>query len=434
MRYDHDNEIVIDVARISKSFHVYSRPVDRLIEFLTKRKRHTVIRSLNDLSFQVPRGSTMGIIGRNGAGKSTLLQIIAGTLKPSSGTAKVNGRVAALLELGAGFNPDFTGRENVFLYGAILGLSHDEIESRYNDIVAFADIGDFISYPVKTYSSGMFVRLAFSVAINVDPDILIVDEALSVGDIPFQHKCMAKLKSLQSNGCTILFVSHDIDSVKSLCDSAILLDRGHIVSSGSASEVSKEYLTLIHSEQLARNRESRDLVKPDFDGSPEDNWDRDSFSGADRHGNGQAKFVAVRFENSRSGRVTDRCEFGDKLGVELFVEYVDTVSTEINVGVMFRDDKGVDIYGDDSWNHQILLPAGEAGSRFEITFLIDIYLKPGSYALVIALGAVEADRLTWNVFYYDWIERAKILTVTTGDKRVWSKVLLPTQVDVIARD
>jgi lipopolysaccharide transport system ATP-binding protein len=197
--------------------------------------------ALHDVSFQVKKGETLGIVGRNGSGKSTILQLICGTLSPTRGDVTVKGRISALLELGSGFNPDYTGRENVFLNGQILGLSQKEIDSRYKGIVEFADIGDFIDQPIKTYSSGMVVRLAFSVAINVDPEILIVDEALAVGDMPFQIKCFAHLRKLRESGTSILFVSHDLSTVRSFCDRAVYLDHGKCLAIGPANDVCRQY-------------------------------------------------------------------------------------------------------------------------------------------------------------------------------------------------
>jgi len=220
-------EIVISLQNVSKCFKRYARPADRLKELLlpgkTKCQEFWALRNLN---LDIPQGQTLGIVGRNGSGKSTLLQIIVGTLTPTSGEVHIRGRVAALLELGSGFNPEFTGRQNVFFNGQLLGLSQQEIAEKFDEIAAFANIGDFIDHPVKTYSSGMFVRLAFAVATSVEPDILIVDEALSVGDEAFQRKCYSRIQSIRARGGTILFVSHSASAVIDICDAAILMDRG----------------------------------------------------------------------------------------------------------------------------------------------------------------------------------------------------------------
>jgi lipopolysaccharide transport system ATP-binding protein len=224
-----DEQIAIILNDVSKCFKRYVRPVDRLKEILLPNKDYSEkFWALQNIGLEIRKGQTVAIVGRNGSGKSTLLQIIAGTLTATSGTVNVNGRVSALLELGSGFNPDFTGRQNVFFNGRLLGLNQKEIENKFDEIAAFADIGDFIDQPVKTYSSGMFVRLAFAVAVNVNPDILIIDEALAVGDIYFQQKCFDKLAYFREEGKTLLFVSHDMNAVSRLCDRAILMDSGRV--------------------------------------------------------------------------------------------------------------------------------------------------------------------------------------------------------------
>lgn len=246
-----ETEVAIRISNLSKIYQIYDRPEDRLKQSILPRLRrlffcqprnyYKEFCAVNDVSFDVKKGETIGIIGRNGAGKSTLLQIICGTLAPSSGTVEINGRIAALLELGSGFNPEFTGRENVYMNAAILGLKQEEIDARYEDICAFADIGDFIEQPVKSYSSGMLVRLAFSVIAHVDADILIVDEALSVGDAFFTQKCMRFLRNFMKKG-TVLFVSHDTGAVVNLCSKAICLKDGFVSKYGSPDEVIEFYL------------------------------------------------------------------------------------------------------------------------------------------------------------------------------------------------
>ncbi len=245
------SDFAIRVQGLSKCYHIYDRPQDRLKQGLWRGRKqfYREFWALRDVSFEVGKGETVGIIGRNGSGKSTLLQMIAGTLTPTAGAAEVNGRVAALLELGSGFNPDFTGRENVFVNGAVLGLSESEIAARFDEIAAFADIGDFIEQPVKTYSSGMMMRLAFAVSVCVEPDILIIDEVLAVGDMAFQFKCMKRLEQLVQSGVTLLFVSHDIGAVKAFCRRAIYLAKGEVRASGSASDMVEMYLLDIRNEQ-----------------------------------------------------------------------------------------------------------------------------------------------------------------------------------------
>lgn len=250
------SEIAIKVEGLSKCYQIYDQPRDRLKQFILPRLQGALGQqskqyfrefwALKDVSFEVKKGETVGIIGRNGSGKSTLLQMICGTLNPTSGSIQTHGRVAALLELGSGFNPEFTGRENVYLNAAVLGLRTDEIDQRFDEIVAFADIGDFIEQPVKTYSSGMMVRLAFAVAINVEPQILIVDEALSVGDELFQRKCFSRIEAIRKAGGTILFVSHSGGTVVELCDRAVLLDSGELLAMGKPKQMVGRYQKLLY--------------------------------------------------------------------------------------------------------------------------------------------------------------------------------------------
>lgn len=251
-----DNDIAIRVSNLCKCYHIYDKPQDRLrqsiiprLQRLTGKSTKTYFRefwALRDVSFEIKKGETVGVIGRNGSGKSTLLQIICGTLSPTSGSIQTNGRIAALLELGSGFNPEFTGRENVFLNAAILGLSKQETEERYDEIAAFADIGAFLDQPVKTYSSGMTVRLAFAVAVSVEPQILLVDEALSVGDELFQRKCFSRIESIKRNGATILFVSHAGGTIIELCDHAILMDAGENLAMGAPKAIVGNYQKLLY--------------------------------------------------------------------------------------------------------------------------------------------------------------------------------------------
>lgn len=262
-------DVAISVQNLSKCYQIYENPRDRLKQFVMPRMHRIAgnkpkqyfkeFWALKDVSFEIKKGETVGIIGRNGSGKSTLLQMICGTLNPTSGSVQTNGRIAALLELGSGFNPEFTGRENVYMNAAVLGLSLDEVDTRFDDIAAFADIGQFIEQPVKTYSSGMMVRLAFAVAINVDPQILIVDEALSVGDELFQRKCFARIEAIKKNGATILFVSHSGATVVELCDHAMLLDSGDKLAIGMPKHMVGKYQKLIYAPQ-----EKRDAIREEI--------------------------------------------------------------------------------------------------------------------------------------------------------------------------
>lgn len=264
------SEVAIKVENVSKCYQIYDTPRARLKQFVLPRLRHAIGLSrpqyfrefwaLRDVSFEVKKGETVGIIGRNGSGKSTLLQMICGTLNPTSGSIEAHGRISALLELGSGFNPEFTGRENVYMNAAILGVGKDEIDARFDDIAAFADIGDFIEQPVKSYSSGMLVRLAFAVAINVEPEILIVDEALSVGDELFQRKCFSRIEALRARGATVFFVSHSASQIVELCDRAVLMDEGKCLAIGVPKIIVGAYQKLLYAPVDAR-RELREKIE-----------------------------------------------------------------------------------------------------------------------------------------------------------------------------
>lgn len=249
------SEVLINVKNLTKCYHIFRKPSDRLKQtfFKNKKKFYKEICAVQDVSFEVKKGDTVGIIGRNGAGKSTLLQIIAGTLSPTSGIINVNGKVAALLELGAGFNPEFTGRENIYMNSSIMGLNRNETDAIYEKIISFADIGDFIEQPVKFYSSGMHARLAFASSIFINPDILIVDEILAVGDAPFQRKCLSEFHRLRDNGCTVFLVSHDAYLIKNFCNQALYLNKGKLIAFGNSHSVVDKYMIEVEA-ALAEDR------------------------------------------------------------------------------------------------------------------------------------------------------------------------------------
>lgn len=269
------NNIAIKVSHLTKVYKLYDKPIDRLKESLhpLKKSYHKDFYALNNVNFEIKKGETVGIIGKNGAGKSTLLKIITGVLTPSHGHVHVNGRIASLLELGAGFNPEYTGIENIYLQGTLMGYSHSEMETKLDEILLFADIGDFVHQAVKMYSSGMFARLAFSIAINVDPDILIVDEALSVGDMLFQVKCMARMRTMMESGVTVLFVSHDTHSIKTLCNKALWIQDGNMIEYGEAGIVTNKYIEVQHlqmNDELSITETSINLEDIKYDNLIED--------------------------------------------------------------------------------------------------------------------------------------------------------------------
>ncbi|MBX3357824.1 MAG: ABC transporter ATP-binding protein [Phycisphaeraceae bacterium] len=374
-------EPAISVRRSGKRYLIYDKPRDRLKHALFGRVKtfHRPFWALRDVSFDVRPGEAVGIVGRNGSGKSTLLQIIAGTLTPTEGEVAVRGRVAALLELGSGFNPEFTGRENVYLQGAILGIPRREIHRRFDSIADFADIGEFIDQPVKHYSSGMHARLAFSVAVSVDPDILIVDEVLAVGDLGFQQKCIARMRKLLDSGVTLLFVSHGADSVKSLCQRAVFLEAGRMVQFGHAGEVVDRYIA--QTRTLTNEEASRQMTSlPDavpFETGPK---------GSLRYGSGHAQIERVRVL-SEDGDPVSTYVFGETIVVETAVRALaDIDRLDVSFGV--RDSAGVDLTGSGTTAEGVWLPPMRSGERFTVTFKFRNMLRSGNYGVFLTLTRI----------------------------------------------
>lgn len=347
--------------------------------------------ALRDISFDVKRGEAVGLIGKNGAGKSTLLQILTGTLQPSSGSVHVRGRVSALLELGAGFNPEYTGRENVRLTAAALGMSRSEIEAKYDLIEKFADIGDFIDRPTKSYSSGMLVRLAFALQVHVDPDILIVDEALSVGDVFFQQKCITKIREILDRGVTLFFVSHGLNSVKSLCKRAIFLQGGQIVADGPADEVCDLYQNSLTT-MSARARDEA-VAFAAMAGAAEGeavaqvmgrtaHIDDPTFAQrlSQRSGGGELVFTGIEIRDHKDQVVHAIEQCGEiKMRVELLANQ--DIPAGACVGILIRDANGLDLIGLNSNFHNRCLPAMQAGSRFVWEIVAHLPLARGYYSL-----------------------------------------------------
>ena len=346
------NDIVVCVQNLSKCYQIYDTPRDRLKQFVLSKLGRVLGRApksycrefwaLKNISFEIKKGETVGIIGRNGSGKSTLLQLICGTLFPTSGIVETKGRIAALLELGSGFNPEFTGRENVYLNGAVLGLSKEEIDARFDAIAAFADIGDFIEQPVKTYSSGMFVRLAFAIQANVDPEILIVDEALAVGDAYFVHRCMLRFNELQKSGTTILFVSHDANSVRNLCSRAIWLIDGGIRDEGNASKVVDAYLAHLFGRQVVTNESVADKIAKKVNQETTSNLKMEtSIPNIDRRlGDQRCEIIGVCLYDESMNRISSTLH--DKVVILRLTIQNHSLDHSVTVGVanIFRNSKG----------------------------------------------------------------------------------------------
>lgn len=402
-----DKQAAIEVRHVSKMYRIYDRPQDRLKQMLWRGRRSygREFWALRDVSLEVRRGETLGVIGRNGSGKSTLLQIIAGTLAASAGDVLVQGRVAALLELGSGFNPEFSGRENVFLNGAILGVDRAELENRFDEIAAFADIGQFIDQPVKLYSSGMFVRLAFAVQACLDPDVLIVDEALSVGDIFFQQKCAARIQHLVDQGTAILFVSHDLSSVSQLCQRVMLLDGGHAIEYGEPKLVLERYTALMY------ERERERLIGgqiTDFQQQSADNLlpiDLHSISDeVFRHGDGGMRILGYML-NLGEG-MGGQCEPGAVAKLTLEIQASEPGLLP-NVGFQIRDRFGNISCGTNTAMLGIILAPQASNAIFRITFEIALMLGSGEYTFTVAVSSPDAkpERV------YDWIEQLTSIVI-----------------------
>ncbi len=382
------DDFAVRADNLGKCYQIYAQPIDRLKQsFWRARKRfYQEFWALKDCSFGIRKGETVGIIGSNGSGKSTLLQMICGTLSPTEGALEVNGRIAALLELGAGFNPEFTGRENVYVNAAIMGLSRAEIESRYDTIAAFADIGSFMEQPVKTYSSGMYVRLAFAVAVHVSPDILVVDEALSVGDARFQQKCMAKIRAFCRTG-TVIFVSHDTAAVTELCSRAIWIEAGQIRMDGPPKFVVEKYLQFMY-----EGNRYFDLQSPKKERGPLGDFDRGGFTpigdNIRQFGDRRVTIDAVRLvsQGSQNGVVYA----GQACEIEIVLHAHDAIAHPI-VGFIVKDRLGREIFGDNTELLKRELPELEKDRRYVAAFQMDAWpnILEGEYALTVAVADGE---------------------------------------------
>ncbi|MEO8345761.1 MAG: ABC transporter ATP-binding protein [Betaproteobacteria bacterium] len=427
------SDLVVHAECISKSYRLYATPRDRLKQLFAsaQRKYYREFAALSDVTFDVKRGETVGIIGRNGSGKSTLLQIVCGTLQPSAGRIDTKGRIAAILELGAGFSPEFSGRENIFLNGYIVGLTQTEIEARLDAICAFADIGDFIEQPIKTYSTGMVVRLAFAVMAHVDAEILVIDEALAVGDARFVQKCMRFLREFKERG-TLLFVSHDTSAVSSLCDRVLWLDGGKVKALGHSKHVCELYLeNLLEAAQGA----SRDVDAPRpavasdrVVGAPPRDQRLDVIQAGGHRtdvevfefdpasasfGRRGARIADVRMEHPDGERLAWAVG-GETVAVTIDVEALEPLSSPI-VGFLVRDRLGQNIFGDNTFltshDQPLQLAAGErARARFEFDLPL---LPPGNYSIAVAV----AEGRQQEHIQHEWIHDALIFRVETSSIR-----------------
>jgi lipopolysaccharide transport system ATP-binding protein len=395
-------EPVLRVEGVSKQYRIYERAADRLKEMATlgRWKTHREFWALRDVSFEVEPGTTFGIVGPNGCGKSTLLQIVAGTLQPTFGSVWHTGRIAALLELGAGFNPEFSGVENVMMSASLMGFSNAQAAAMLPSIERFAEIGDFIHQPVKTYSSGMYVRLAFAAAISVMPQILIVDEALAVGDAVFQHRCMRRIREMQESGMTILLVSHDPNAIRALCSQALLLHDGRMEALGKPVDVLNRYQKLIMARETAYE-ENQAITEAGEPGEVEvEALPKLSFTY--RHGDGSATILAVELLNALGQRV-EFVESGEEVVVRVRVQFREPVEAPV-CGFLIRNRHGIHIYGTNTELQQVDLGPARRGETIEVSFVFNCWLAPDSYSLTFAVHSVDG-------ISFDWLDGALFFRV-----------------------
>jgi lipopolysaccharide transport system ATP-binding protein len=389
-----DSQLVLRLENVGKCYRRYARQLDRVKQWMLggRRRWYQEYWALRNVNLTVERGQTIGVLGANGSGKSTLLQLIAGTLTPSEGTLGTKGRIAALLELGSGFHPEFTGWENARLQAGILGLTPEAVENRLPQIAAFCELGDALEQPLRTYSSGMIVRLGFSVAISVDPDILLIDEALAVGDIRFQQKCMMRIRQLREQGVTILLVTHDLSAIKRLCDQAHVLQCGNLVRSGPSDSISNWYF----GRMTETGALSIDAETHRGNGST-----RSYF----RHGDGRAQIESWAFLDEE-GKPTERMWLGNICRLRVRVRFRESVSYPV-LGFYLRDRLGTEVLGTNTQAERVPLCA-KPDRQIEVNFRFALRLRPGVYTLCVALA--DSSELA-SISYLDWIDNAQILEV-----------------------
>jgi len=379
-------ETAIEIQHLNKVYKLYGKLRDRLKDAFGIKSNYTLHYALKDVSFSIGKGETVGIIGTNGSGKSTILKIITGVLHPTSGSCKVNGRISALLELGAGFNQEYNGIENIYLNGTMMGMTDQEIEARIPSILEFADIGEYVYQPVKSYSSGMFVRLAFAVAINIDPDILIVDEALSVGDIFFQAKCYHKFEEFKAMGKTIVFVSHDLSSIAKYCDRVILLNKGDMLGDGNPKEMIDAYKRV-----LVRQNEAGGAITADGINA-----------NTQQYGTGQASIVEAFVEDETGLRNTSILK-GSEFTVRMKVHFEERIEAPI-FALSIKDAKGTEITGTNTFVEKAFTDAVEAGCDKLISFTQRMDLQGGEYVLSFGVTGYESDSFQVYHRLYDAID------------------------------
>lgn len=411
-----DKNIAISVMDVSKIYRLYDKPIDRLKEALspTHKKYHKEFFALDKLSFNVEKGSTVGIIGTNGSGKSTILKIITGVLNPSTGSVKVDGNISALLELGAGFNSDYTGIENIYMNGTMMGFSREEMEKKLPEILEFADIGDFVYQPVKTYSSGMFVRLAFALAINVEPEILIVDEALSVGDVFFQSKCYAKMEEIRKKGTTILMVTHDMGSIIKYCDKVVLLNKGKFLAEGSARDMVDLYKKILAGQFDETSMELSDFnsgVVEDLANikrSKEDTFMKTTNElmkakmtinpSLTEYGDGRAGIVDFGIVDAK-GSISNLLMKGEYFYIKEKIRFNSKIKSPIFTYTI-KDKKGTELSGTNTMLEAAKVEEVDEGDIYEVSFKQKMTLQGGEYLLSMSCtGFEEGDLQVYHRLY-----------------------------------
>jgi lipopolysaccharide transport system ATP-binding protein len=393
--------VALRVEKVSKQYRIYERPGDRLKESLTRGRlrRHKEFWALRDVDFQIEPGTTVGIVGPNGCGKSTLLQIIAGTLTPTHGDVWHEGRIAALLELGAGFDPEFTGVENVYMNASLLGLTRRETDVLFPSIERFAEIGQFLYQPVKSYSSGMYVRLAFAIAASVDPDILIIDEALAVGDAVFQHRCLRRLKELHERGTTVLFVSHDAAAVRALCSRALLLKAGQLVADGKPSDVLNQYQKIIMERENAYAADTAAATLVEF---AADELSR-PLNYSYRHGDGSAEIYGATL-NDAANNDLHVVESGEAVNLRVAARFLRDVEDPV-IGFLIRNRHGIHVYGTNTKEQQTEFGTVRQGETIDVTFSFDCWLGSDEFSMSLAVHSRDGEA-------YDWLDAALFFKVT----------------------
>ena len=407
-----EKNLAISVQDVTKIYRLYDKPIDRLLEAMsiTKKTYHKKFFALDKISFEIEKGTTVGIIGTNGSGKSTILKIITGVLNPSSGSVEVEGNISALLELGAGFNMDYTGIENIYMNGTMMGFSREEMEKKLPEILEFADIGDFVHQPVKTYSSGMFVRLAFALAINVEPEILIVDEALSVGDVFFQAKCYKKMEEIRQKGTTILMVTHDMGSVIKYCDKVILLNRGSFVAEGKAGEIVDLYKKILANRFEIEEEAEKDKLPPESEAASTDKLMKESLSinpSVTEYGDGRAKIYDLGLIDSK-GEISNLLIKGEEFTIKERIRFFADIKQPIFTYTI-KDKKGTELSGTNTMFELTDIEEVHAGDSYDVEFRQKMNLQGGEYLISMSCTGFENGQ---HVVYHRLYDVANITVIS----------------------